>query len=592
MDALLSEVAAAGVVLGLSDGPPPPPLAVPALARALAAARDPETLLQLAHAVRRMLSVAPSPPIDAVLAAGALPRLVELLSLDAQPRLLFEALWALTNIASGTSEHARAVIDAGALPACARLLASPDPDVRGQAVWALGNVAGDCVAARDAVLATPGALSQLLAAITPAAPPALLKNATWALSNLCRGEPPPPLRIIRQLLPKLAELITSEDKDVQQDALWALSCLSDGGEDQLLACMEAGALPRVVQLLASPYLEVVTPALRICGNLVKGDDLTTQAVLNEGLLFAAPTLLASHRYSVRKEACWMLSNVCAGTHSQVQAVLDANVLPQLMQLAAAAPEAAVRREAGWALSNFTASGSESHVYDLVRLGALPAMAMALEAGLDNERLCTVLVEGLENILRKPVPRGRPGAHGLPPHGYYLGLMEAAGVPRATNSAADVCDAAAAFMERWFPQWEDDGEVLPDPRAPVDALVIERLAPSGRAARLASCTTCWLAAARACACAEKCHECAICQDPGNEGAGPWTALGCGHLFHERCILRWAAHASRGARAVARRTGAMPSFTAAHCPLDRKCITCVVRGDAERAEYLRVVDLVDE
>ena len=579
MDALLSEVAAAGVVLGLSDGPPPPPLAAPALARALAAAQDPKTLLQLARAFRRMLSVARSPPIDAVLAAGALPRLVELLALDAQPRLLFEALWALTNIAAGTSEHTRAVIDAGAVPECARLLASPDPDVRGQAVWVLGNVAGDCVAARDAVLATPGALPQLLAAITPAAKPAFLKNAAWALANLCRGKPPPPLRVTRQLLPKLTELITSEDKDVQQDALWALAYLSDGGEDQLSACLEAGALPRVVQLLASPHPAVVTPALRICGNFATGDDLTTQAVLNADLLLAAPTLLAtaSHSHSVRQEACWVLSNVCAGTRGQIQAVFDANVLPQLMQLAAAA-EADVRHEAGWVLSNCTCGGSESHVYDLVRLGALPAMAGALGASLDNAQLCAALVEGLENILQKPVPLGRPGADGLPLHGYYLGLMEAAGVPRAVNRAADVCVTAAAFMKRWLPEWED-------------TLVIERLAPSGQVARLASCTTCWLAA-RACACAERGHECAICQDPDNEGDGPWTALGCGHLFHERCISRWAAHASTGARAVARHTGAMPSFTEAHCPLDRKCFTCVVRlprgGGEERAEHLRVVD----
>ncbi len=53
--------------------------------------------------LRKILSVEDGPPIQVVIDANLVPRLLEFIKQDIELHLQLEAAWALTNIASGTS---------------------------------------------------------------------------------------------------------------------------------------------------------------------------------------------------------------------------------------------------------------------------------------------------------------------------------------------------------------------------------------------------------------------------------------------------------------------------------------------------------
>jgi hypothetical protein len=108
---------------------------------------------------RKILSVELNPPVDAVLQAGVLPDLIHNLTANPQAsNLIFESAWALTNIAS--TSQTTAVVNAGGIGPLIQLLKHAVGDVREQAAWCLGNIAGDNTNFRDHLL-QQGALEPL-----------------------------------------------------------------------------------------------------------------------------------------------------------------------------------------------------------------------------------------------------------------------------------------------------------------------------------------------------------------------------------------------------------------------------------------------
>lgn len=349
-------------------------------------------------ALRKLLSIEKNPPIDQVIQAGAITPLVVVLNSDPDQNNQFEAAWALTNVASGSTEQTQILLrNKGAEAFIGKINPNAASLVKEQAVWAIGNIAGDSHACRDHLLHL-GTMNLLLAETGENVKTSLRRNVVWSISNLCRGKPAPPFEAIKPAIPVLKGLLEASDTNVITDACWALSYITDGDEEyKVNEILRDGVCSYVVRLLNHKTNSVQTPALRVIGNIVTGDEMQTQAAISCGCLPALKIMLDSNtKKSTKREVCWTISNITAGSQQQIQAVLESGVIDSLIAHMHEA-EFDVKKEAAWAIANATSSGSPEQIAELVQKGCIGPLCDLVSS--PDVRVVAVSLEGLENILK-------------------------------------------------------------------------------------------------------------------------------------------------------------------------------------------------
>lgn len=105
-----------------------------------------------------------------------------------QLHVVKEATWCIANISVGQSNHIDSLVNKGLLKLLYDTLNCSHDKIYEQAAWAVGNISADNPKYRIQMrkMDFPKVITQK---ILDSSNFDLVKYSTWALSNLCRGEP-------------------------------------------------------------------------------------------------------------------------------------------------------------------------------------------------------------------------------------------------------------------------------------------------------------------------------------------------------------------------------------------------------------------
>ena len=107
-----------------------------------------------------------------------------------------------------------------------------------------------------------GVVKPLLSFISPSIPITFLRNVIWVIVNLCcHKDPPTSMETIQEILLALCILIHHTDVNILVDTVWALSFLTDPGNEQIQMVIDSRIVPQLVLLLSHKEVKVQTAAL-------------------------------------------------------------------------------------------------------------------------------------------------------------------------------------------------------------------------------------------------------------------------------------------------------------------------------------------
>lgn len=395
--------------------------------------------------------------VNDLLSLDILPRIKELMESDFGNSIKFECAWIVTNIAAGTTDQTNAIIEADFVDLLLKCMSERKSklDLKAQAAWALGNIAGESPLYREELMSKGfthsivNVLNTIHEQTYDEAYELLRRNGKmqfsdeecycnveallWALSNMSRGG----FRVAeyyRNYLPMFdvfSKYIAFDYTKLEIEVCWGLSRIlynmHDVSEFHQHVEISDELCNRLALLLRVGVPKVVVPAIRTVVNITSGPNSSVVGLLRTPLLTSITRLLEPQAPNeIRKDAYLVISNLAAGNEEMIKHVIDHKIVMMNVVAHITVPghtystdpvqwtptisnayyykndEWKVTKEALWIIFNIISLGSDSTVWDLLKdhqnlPHALAAVLNFIDLPLD---ICEKTVESMISLIQR------------------------------------------------------------------------------------------------------------------------------------------------------------------------------------------------
>ncbi|KAJ3438084.1 importin subunit alpha-4 [Anaeramoeba flamelloides] len=354
-----------------------------------------EDPLPLVQNLRTIVSTEDEPPMDEIIFSGVIPYIMNFMKDDSNNLLQYESAWIISNIASGTSLHTEYVVNNEAISEFCHLLSSKDKKIQDQAIWGLGNIAGESAEYRDQILSLK-VFPKIISLLKNEQSTLFLQNSIWTLSIFVKQQPSPIFDEVKDAFPIFYDLLQHKDQEICSSALWGLSWFSTGELENIQTIIELGIVPIIIEQLKNNNNKVYIPCIKILGNISSGTDLQTQVVIDNGFLPILKDFLKDENPILRREACWALSNLGAGTTEQLGQLFKQNIIHQLVKILKT-DLWSIKKECCIAVTNIIEGATTEQIDFLISNGILYPLCTVLE--FKDEYILNVTLSALYTILK-------------------------------------------------------------------------------------------------------------------------------------------------------------------------------------------------
>ena len=347
--------------------------------------------------IRKLLSIEPNPPIQEIIDLKIVPELINFLD-NSPNEFKYEAIWSLTNIASGTQDQANTILIYGGIPKILILLDSNIEEIKTQTIWLVANLIGDSNKIRDTLIEQK-IYDKILAILDSTNDENYINVCTWAISNFYRVKPAPNYEIVYKTFKIIARVVMiyeTTNKNFIIDSTLFFSIITKQYKEFLKEILDIDLLPHIIKYLDIDNYLIIIQCLRIVGNFASEDNANlTQKLIDLNILDKLKYTLYNTSLKIRFESAFILSNIAAGTQKQIEALIDKNYF-QILYKVFKNDLPKVKKEAIYGICNLSSVENEQYMKRLIDEGILLFIAESIKS--EDAKFIALSLEILGNIL--------------------------------------------------------------------------------------------------------------------------------------------------------------------------------------------------